>query len=528
VGSEEATLGRVLEHLVGVAEVLAAPRGLDVPAGSPTIHDPAAPEDRIEAHDVVLAVGVRPGDHALDTLLRTAGAAQATAVVVKTAEGLPPHVTAVAADAGIAVVAVPHEITWSQVHRLLATALVGASAAEGTAPIGDLFALANAVSAMVGGATTIEDTRSRVLAYSNDGGEIDEPRRRTILGRAVPPEWVERLTERGVFKQLWSSHDVVHVDGLVDDDDIDLKPRLAIAVRAGDEVLGSIWVAETTTPFDARAEQALREAAEVAALHIVRSRAGEDLARRVRGEQVRAILEGRGPIDVLADRLGADAGGRFVVLAFELCTGDDSALVAQRERALDFVSIYCEAYRRKAASVAVASTIYTLLPGPDDGDTGGLHRMARELVDRARESTKLILHAGIGSVVTGLDAVRRSRADADQVLRVLTSERTVASIDEVRAETMLLELGDVVRERPHLLVGDVDAVLAHDAHHGTVYAASLRTYLDAFGDVPTAAARLGVHPNTLRYRLRRIGELTGIDLSDPQQRLAAELQLRFR
>jgi DNA-binding PucR family transcriptional regulator len=51
--------------------------------------------------------------------------------------------------------------------------------------------------------------------------------------------------------------------------------------------------------------------------------------------------------------------------------------------------------------------------------------------------------------------------------------------------------------------------------------------VDALGDVRAAAARLHVHPNTLRYRVRRAAELTGLDLDDPLVRLFASLQLRL-
>jgi DNA-binding PucR family transcriptional regulator len=53
----------------------------------------------------------------------------------------------------------------------------------------------------------------------------------------------------------------------------------------------------------------------------------------------------------------------------------------------------------------------------------------------------------------------------------------------------------------------------------------LRAYLEEFGDVPAAAARLGVHPNTFRYRLRKA--LKMVDVSDPDRRLVVELQLRL-
>jgi hypothetical protein len=44
--------------------------------------------------------------------------------------------------------------------------------------------------------------------------------------------------------------------------------------------------------------------------------------------------------------------------------------------------------------------------------------------------------------------------------------------------------------------------------------------------VAAASAAMFVHPNTFRYRLRRLTEVSGIDLSDPEQRFAAMLQLR--
>jgi DNA-binding PucR family transcriptional regulator len=67
----------------------------------------------------------------------------------------------------------------------------------------------------------------------------------------------------------------------------------------------------------------------------------------------------------------------------------------------------------------------------------------------------------------------------------------------------------------------------HVTCKGTEYVRTLRAYFDAFGDVALAADCLGVHPNTFRYRLHRIMELAGLDLEDPDERLAVELRLRL-
>jgi DNA-binding PucR family transcriptional regulator len=64
-----------------------------------------------------------------------------------------------------------------------------------------------------------------------------------------------------------------------------------------------------------------------------------------------------------------------------------------------------------------------------------------------------------------------------------------------------------------------------DDENRTDLVSTLRVYLESFGSVSTAASRLFLHSNTLRHRLARIAEVTGLDLDDPQQRLAVSLLL---
>ena len=66
----------------------------------------------------------------------------------------------------------------------------------------------------------------------------------------------------------------------------------------------------------------------------------------------------------------------------------------------------------------------------------------------------------------------------------------------------------------------------YDNEHRSNLVATLRAWLDAFGDVVAAADSVFVHQNTFRYRLRRVAEVGRIDLGDPDQRFAAMLQLR--
>jgi DNA-binding PucR family transcriptional regulator len=55
---------------------------------------------------------------------------------------------------------------------------------------------------------------------------------------------------------------------------------------------------------------------------------------------------------------------------------------------------------------------------------------------------------------------------------------------------------------------------------------TLQAYLDGFGDIATIAQRLHVHPNTVRYRVRRIEKLLSTTLDDADDRLVLALALR--
>ncbi|WP_201304824.1 helix-turn-helix domain-containing protein [Streptomyces sp. GS7] len=64
--------------------------------------------------------------------------------------------------------------------------------------------------------------------------------------------------------------------------------------------------------------------------------------------------------------------------------------------------------------------------------------------------------------------------------------------------------------------------------HGRRLAETLLAWLETRGGAPEVAARLGVHPQTVRYRLRQIRELWGGDVDDPDRRFELELVLRAR
>src|SRR5690606_23914851 len=150
-----------------------------------------------------------------------------------------------------------------------------------------------------------------------------------------------------------------------------------------------------------------------------------------------------------------------------------------------------------------------------------------DIVAAARNHLRVRVQAGIGSVVPSLEEVPDSRPEADRILDAMSHDLDVdvPTIADVRAQAELSELVTVLPGNARLQDSRLAVLFEHDAQHSTELARSLLSYLEAFGDVRVASDRLHIHPNTLRYRVRRCGELTGIDFQEPAERLNAHLQL---
>ncbi len=71
----------------------------------------------------------------------------------------------------------------------------------------------------------------------------------------------------------------------------------------------------------------------------------------------------------------------------------------------------------------------------------------------------------------------------------------------------------------------VEPLLAHDWERRSNLVRTLRVYFAAGANASEAADRLFLHRNSMLYRLSRIQKVTGLDLKQPEARLALQLGL---
>ncbi|MCW2740719.1 MAG: hypothetical protein JWR45_1141 [Blastococcus sp.] len=474
--------------------------------------------------ELLLAVGVEPVQEAVAGVVEQAAALDLPGVVLRTGRPLDPALVAHAEAHGVALI-VAASTPWAHLATLLRAAVVSGSPGPADRSdrvmLGDLFAFATDVARRVRGAVTIEDPSYRVLAYSSIRAEVDEPRKQTILGRAVPGPFVALLEQRGVFQALRSTDRVVHTEPVPE---LGLGHRWTVGIRAAGEFLGSLWVAESGGPLSEDYEAVLREAARTAAVHLLYHRL-ELQADQTRTQDVaRELLAGGTPADLLATSAGLRLEDAHWVMVLE-----SQEAVPARARLARAVTTYWATLGRRGLVVEQGPRVYTVVSAGRQGDADGgvALRMAADAARYASRVTGLEVLASVGSLAGAPRDIAESRRRADSALRVLRhrmTDETVVAYADVRSQVTLLDLVDLVRERLDLREGKVQTLV--EADRGGVLASTLAAYLDCFGDVRAAAERMGVHQTTFRYRLRRLQEPVGLDLSVPSERIVAALQLR--
>lgn len=311
-----------------------------------------------------------------------------------------------------------------------------------------------------------------------------------------------------------------------------LRRRLAVAIRADGELLGSLWVQEGRAELGAGAEQALAEAAQVAPGHLLRAQTMGFTLRHRREDLLVGLLEGRVDTAAAAEALGFDAELPCTVVGVALVGAVPLGHDRQAVRRLgDLLGTRAMAYRWLIASVPVGPRLFVLVPeltGPRDTVEAGIERLARNFAADA-EHAGLAVRVACGPVVAGLAAASGATRTVDAMLHLLADDPTrgpVVSYSRARAAVTVATVVDALAPIDVLFDGPVARLLEHDHRYGTGYHRTLKVWLGAGGDTTRAARSLHVHPNTVRYRMHRLVEVCGIDLNDSDERLVATLHLR--
>jgi hypothetical protein len=399
---------------------------------------------------------------------------------------------------------------------------------------GEYQELVDEISALLGAPATLENRDFELIAFGAydsdrdfDEGSLDPVRTRSILtrrstsavrtwfegfgiARASGPVRIPPTPEAGVY-----------------------RGRICLPVRHRGVVLGYVWLlADDPGPTDEQLGAAMEVAARIGALLGDEAQAGADLTRELRAvltaergwQRDMAVAELRTALGPRADGLHTvvcvapwpsadpqDAPSvRTVPGATALCTvpwgaaGQSLALLV-RLRSPDVLT---------PALTAAARFVHEAENPPGARDL-------RAEGDPAAGTRGGRAAAGVAAARVGLAELGAAWQEASAAARAALAEPRLGPVAEwasIGPFRLLTSLPPETAQDPAV------RTLLAPAHHELARTAEV--FLDCAGQAGRTAAELGIHRQTLYYRLSRVEQLTGLDLDDGEDRLLLHMALK--
>ncbi|MFL4907243.1 PucR family transcriptional regulator [Streptomyces sp. MMS24-I2-30] len=400
---------------------------------------------------------------------------------------------------------------------------------------GDYQELVDEISELLGAPATLENRDFELIAFGTydsegelDASALDPVRTRSILTRrstsavrtwfegfgitrATGPVRIPPTPEAGVY-----------------------RGRICLPVRHRGVVLGYVWLLDDDPgPTERQLAAAMAVTTRIGALLADEAQAGADLTR-----ELRAVLtaERDWQREMAVAELRAGLGGRsegpytmVCVAPWPSAAPDDAPSV----RTVPGATALCAAPWGEGA-----------FPAPEAaGDAG----QALALLVRLRSTDALapaVSAAGRLLEQAGGKRRRGGAAGARRAAGIAAARTGLAGLGAAwqeaagaaraaLAEPGLGPVAEWARIGPYRLLTALPAEVAHDpvvapllvpAHRELARTAEV--FLDCAGQASRTAAELGIHRQTLYYRLSRVEHLTGLDLDDGEDRLLLHMALK--
>ncbi|RII15581.1 Carbohydrate diacid regulator [Streptomyces sp. YIM 130001] len=383
---------------------------------------------------------------------------------------------------------------------------------------GDYQELVDEICALLGAPATLENRDFGLIAFgahnSDDDSEMDPVRTRSILTRkssAAVRTWFEGF---GITRATGPVRVPPTPEAGV------YRGRICLPVRNRGVVLGYVWMLDDDPgPTEVQLQAAMAVASRIGAQLADEAQAGADLTR-----EFHAVLTAeRGwqrdmAVAALRTALGPRADGLHVVACVAPWPSPDPD-DAPGARALPGVTALCTV---PWGPTGQCLALLVRLRSPDvlTPAIGAVGRL-RDRVLAGTDGIAPRIAAGFGEPRGDLAELGTAWHEATSAARAALAESRFGP------DAQWSGIG------PYRLLTSLPATAAHDPVLATLsapahrqLARSAEVFLDHAGQAGRTAAALGVHRQTLYYRLSRVEQLTGLDLDDGEDRLLLHMALK--
>lgn len=280
-------------------------------------------------------------------------------------------------------------------------------------------------------------------------------------------------------------------------------------------------------------------AATICGVVLGRERALATAAGRARDDLIGGLLLGKAQdteeLRRWARYLGYDetSSHRVLIFADEFRRAPNGAREwtnpERRDRMNSVVEHFCRSRSALAVTAIRDGEVVVLAPERVDHETPTPVELGAECLHYCRELFSDVRPAvGVSGTCESAADIPRAYGEARRTIDAAgrLGRRGVVTFSDLGALRLLLQIPDQGELRSFVdeVLGEL---LAYDRKHAARLVATLAAFFEEGGSSTRMARRLHVHPNTIAYRLRRIGDLSPLRLDDQHDRLNAQLALEI-
>ena len=428
----------------------------------------------------------------------------------------PPDLIAACRDAGLPLLEISAAVPFTEVSRAVATAYAERRQRALLGTVRRSNALAEAISRGTGAAGVLRVLRRD---YELPLAVVDR------TGRMLAAEGTELTSDQlRIVAECLTRHPPPL------EADLGEAGRATIfLVRALEEVDAGLVCLRPAAQLGPAEHEAFVQAARFLSLEVAKHQAVRAIETRFATELLDMMLSGAQRAGEVPGRLrafGIDATDPLAVLAFGFAEGTDQDAAAVLPGLADAAEDFFVTVGSQVVVAAGSQDVVAVLPWRRSAaELAELAEALATSVERRYPGRTMVV--GIGGISTEIARMREPLIAAREACRVLRGRRggtRVAALGDLSTHRLLLGLHDRETLR-RFADGGLGPIREHDRRRGGDLELTLRTFLDLDGQWAATAQALYVHVNTLRNRLARITELTGLNVTRTADRVDLFLAL---
>ena len=376
---------------------------------------------------------------------------------------------------------------------------------------------------------TIEDDNHRLLAYSSHDDHTDRARIGTIMSRRVPEKVINRLWKDGIIPKLMQSDEPIYIPQI---QDIGLGNRVAISIRNNNEILGYMWLVVESEKWTEdqiflvkKAVQSVK--AELRKLQSQKKKREVDF-QDLFWKLLTGHFRSKEEIETKFQKLTIIPPTKFAVIVFHF-KEEISPSIEQRISyflsTIQKITVPFYIFMRNELIILAAPPITTF-------SEKSLSEFITFFIDQMNDRFAVAEIQGCcGSIYEDLNKIETSYQEA---LKVYSLKQQF--LEEIPNIIHYRELGifrymDFILEKKkldgyqHPIIEKLDQ---YDLVNKTNLLETLEIFISHDSNVNDAAKKLHVHTNTLLYRLKRITEISDLNLKNANEKVSLYIELLMK